>query len=227
MFMPRFFSFAIASAALVVLTGYSLADDLGLFSEHSDVGVTPQKGTAEYDSAKKEYKVTGGGANIWAQTDAFQFVYKQISGDATLSADVHFEGQGTEQHRKAALMFRQTLAPDAAYADVALHGDGLTSLQYRPVAGANTLEMRSAEKAPVHLTIERHADQFTISVGPVDGPMQKTGPMTIALTDPLFVGLAVCSHNAEVLETAVFSNVQITTRAAQNKRLELLVPVSN
>jgi hypothetical protein len=37
-------------------------------------------------------------------------------------------------HRKAALMIRQSLDPGAAYADVALHGDGLTSLQSRATA---------------------------------------------------------------------------------------------
>ncbi len=76
--------------------------------------------------------MTGGGANLWLNTDAFQFVYKRISGDVTLTADIHFVGQGVEEHRKATLMIRQSLQPDSAYADAALHGDGLTSLQYRP-----------------------------------------------------------------------------------------------
>jgi Tol biopolymer transport system component len=42
--------------------------------------------------------------------------------------------------------------------------------------------------------------------------MQASGPITIALKDPLYVGLAVCSHDANVLETAVFSNVKIETK---------------
>ena len=38
-------------------------------------------------------------------------------------------------------MIRQSLDPDSAYADAALHGDGLTSLQFRPTAGGETLEV--------------------------------------------------------------------------------------
>ena len=33
--------------------------------------------------------------------------------------------------------------------------------------------------------------------------------MTVQLTDPVYVGLAVSSHNADVLETAVFDNVSL------------------
>src|ERR1700728_1494918 len=141
------------------------AATLGMFDTHSDIGVTPKQGSAEYNSATGEYRVTGGGANMWAKTDAFQFVYSKISGDVTLTADVRFLGQGVEAHRKAALMVRQSLDPDSIYADVALHGDGLTSLQYRPAAGADTQEMRSDVKAPTRIRIERHGNQFSISVG--------------------------------------------------------------
>ena len=122
-----------AAIAIAVLStcGKSSHPRLGLFQQHKDIGVTPKKGKTKYNAKKDEYVITGGGANIWAKTDAFQFVYKQISGDVTLTADVHFLGQGVEPHRKAALMIRQSLDPDSAYADVALHGVRLTSLQSR------------------------------------------------------------------------------------------------
>lgn len=200
--------------ALVPLS-FSFESSFGIFSTHEDLGVTPLKGAAAYDADQKTYRVTGGGANIWSKTDAFQFVYKQWSGDAAFSADVQFEGQGTEQHRKAALMFRQSLAADAAYADVALHGDGLTSLQYRPTGGSETLEQRSDVKAPLRIRIERHTDQFTISVGAPGTPLRQTGPVTVHLADPVYVGLALCSHNAGVLETAVFSNVSLESAAGR------------
>jgi len=110
---------------------------LGLFEAHGDVGDTPKKGSVEYAPAA-EYRITGGGANIWRTVDAFQFVWKKLSGDVTLTADVHFIGTGTVAHRKAVLMIRQGLEPGAAYADVALHGDGLASLQFRPTGAAVT-----------------------------------------------------------------------------------------
>ncbi len=180
---------------------------LGIFEAQQDIGTNPKGGTAEYDAAKAEYRVTGGGANIWAKTDAFQFLYRKVSGDFTFTADVHFEGAGTEQHRKAALMIRQSLDADSAYADAALHGDGLTSLQYRLTSAAETQEIRSAIKGPMRIRIERQGNQFTLAAGKPGEELKTSGPVTVSLQDPVYAGLAVSSHNADVLETAVFSNV--------------------
>ncbi|HYW41348.1 MAG TPA: hypothetical protein VE959_00745 [Bryobacteraceae bacterium] len=189
------------------------ADGLGPFESSGDVGVTPQKGKIEFNSATGEYRVTGGGANMWATADAFQFVWKKMSGDTALTADVRFIGTGAVAHRKAALMIRQGLEPDSAYADVALHGDGLTSLQFRPTAAAETQEMQQAAKsdlsAPVRIRIERRADRFTMLAGKPGETLAPTGPATVTLHDPVYVGLAVCSHDANVLETAIFSNVSL------------------
>src|SRR2546425_8029565 len=127
----------------------------GIFEAHDDVGVTPKQGSVVYYSAAGEYRVTGGGANIWSTTDAFQFAWHRLSGDVTLTADVRFIGAGKVNHRKAVLMIRQGLDPGAAYADVALHGDGLTSLQFRPTAGAETEEVKAEGNAPRRIRIER------------------------------------------------------------------------
>jgi hypothetical protein len=37
----------------------------------------------------------------------------------------------------------------------------------------------------------------------------------VSMHDPVYVGLAVCSHNAQVLETAVFSNVVLEVQKPQ------------
>ena len=187
-----------------------VAASLGIFADHQDIGITPKKGDVQFDSKNGEYRVTGGGANMWFKTDAFQFVYKQVSGDMTLTADVHFVGQGTEAHRKAALMVRQSLEPDSPYADVAVHGDGLTSLQYRPGAGVDTEESRLPIKAPVKIRIERRGNEFMVSAGNPGEQMESTGPIIVVMQNPVYVGLAMCSHNADVLETAIFSNVTLT-----------------
>ncbi len=188
------------------------AGNLGTFEANTDVGVAPQKGKVEFDGAR-EYRVTGGGANMWAAADAFQFVWKKMSGDVALTADVHFIGVGAVAHRKAALMIRQSLDADSAYADVALHGDGLTSLQYRPTAAAMTLETQQPAKsdlsAPVHIRIERRGDRFTMLAGKPGEQLTTTGPASVTMHDPVYVGLAVCSHDANVLEAAVFSNVSV------------------
>jgi TolB protein len=199
---------------LAVFLGSALtlsAQTLGPLESYSDVGDTPKKGSVEYNADAGEYRITGGGANMWASTDAFHFVWKQLSGDVTLTADVHFIGTGAEDHRKAALIIRQSLEPDSAYADVARHGDGLTSLQYRLTAHAITEEVRSPVNGPVRIRLERHGDQFIMYAGSPGDDLKPSGPVTVVLHDPVYAGLAVCSHDANILETAVFSNVKIET----------------
>ena len=97
-------------------------EPMGAFEGHSDIGVVLHPGSAEYEAAARTYTVTGSGENMWAAKDAFHFVWKKVSGDVTLTADVAILGQGGDAHRKAVLMIRQNLDEDSAYADAALHG---------------------------------------------------------------------------------------------------------
>lgn len=187
----------------------------GIFEGVGDIGVTPKKGSAVFDAAKGEYRVTGGGANMWQSSDAFHFLWAKSSGDVAITADVRFEGAGVNAHRKAGLIIRQSLEPGSAYADAIVHGDGLTSLQYRPSEGALTQEARAESKGPLRLRIERRGDAFRIFSGAPGEQLKSTGPVTVALRDPVYVGLGVCSHDPEVLETAIFTNVSVE-RLAQS-----------
>jgi TolB protein len=198
--------------ALSCLAVLCAAQDRGIFESSGDVGETPQKGKVEFNRSAGEYRITGGGANMWAETDAFYFVWKKLSGDVTLTADVRFVGAGTVAHRKAALMVRQSLDAGSAYADAAVHGDGLTSLQFRPTAAAITQEARSELKGPQRIRVERRGDRFTLYAGAPGEELKPAGPVTVSLQDPVYVGLAVCSHDANLLETAVFTNVKLETQ---------------
>jgi TolB protein len=182
---------------------------IGLFDAQNDVGDNPRPGSATYDASKSEYRITGGGHNMWGASDAFHFVWKRASGNFAITADVKFIGKGVEDHRKAVLVVRQSLDTNAAYADVALHGDGLTALQFRPIPGAETSEVRSSVNGPVRIRLERRGAQFLMSVGKPGEPLVPSVPATVSLDGPVYVGLGVCSHDEKVLETAVFSNVSI------------------
>jgi hypothetical protein len=182
---------------------------LGVFKAHGDVGETPKRGSVEYDSATGGYRVTGGGANIWSTTDAFHFVWIKLSGDVTVAADIQFIGAGAVAHRKAVLMIRQGLEPGAPYADAALHGDGLTSLQFRTDRDKETQEVKAAVTAPQRIRIERHANEFTMYTGNSGGALTPSGSASVELQDPVYVGIGVCSHDTGMLETAVFSKLKI------------------
>src|SRR5436190_122856 len=105
--------------------------DLGIFTDATSVGATPPGCKAQFSSASGEYRITGGGNNMWDTGDDFYFVWKKVSGNISLTADIQFVGSSSAEHRKAVLLVRQNLDRGSAYADVAVHGNGLTALQFR------------------------------------------------------------------------------------------------
>ena len=182
---------------------------VGEFEDHADVGKVDRPGSADYDASRKEYRVTGSGENVWGKADAFHFQWRKASGDVSIGFKVQFVGEGKNAHRKACAMVRQSLDADAPYADVAVHGDGLISLQYRREKGGVTEEVKSPVKGPAAVRLERRGDAFKLFVAPEGKPEVAVGPVTVALKDPVYVGLAVCSHDAATSDTAVFSAVSL------------------
>lgn len=199
---------------LVISIPYADAQ-IGAFEDHRDIGNVLHSGRAVYDTAGKTYTVSGSGDNMWFGSDDFHFVWKRMSGNVALSADIRFIGTKGNNHRKAALLFRQSLNADSVYADVALHGDGLTSLQYRDRNGEDTHEVETAVSAPQRVRIEKRGDSVYVYVGDRSGQPQFSGAaMRLDFTGDFYVGLGVCSHDKDVTETAVFSNVDIESLPA-------------
>jgi TolB protein len=190
--------------------GESVQNAVGAFDGQSDVGTVLHAGSAVFDSSNKSYTIAGSGENMWFASDAFHFVWTKASGDVSLAADVSFLGTGGANHRKGVLMIRQSLDPDSVYADVALHGDGLTSLQFRDAKGGLTHEVQSNVSAPGTLRIEKHGDYFSMALAPLGGKLERaSGSVRIPIHGSYYVGLGVCSHDKNAVEKATFSNVAL------------------
>jgi hypothetical protein len=217
--MSRLF-LLMASALLVLGVRAELdarpgAEAIGIFEGHGDVGTVLHAGSVDYDAGKQSYTIAGSGENMWFAADAFQFVWKKVSGDVSLVADVNFLGQGKNPHRKAVLMVRQTLDGDSAYADVALHGEGLTSLQYRDEKGATTHEIQANLSAPRRLQLEKRGDYVYMLLAKSSDPVQVAGgSIRVPIHGTYYVGIGVCSHEKDIVEEAVFSNVTLQAPAA-------------
>jgi hypothetical protein len=52
---------------------------IGIFAASADIGAT-REGSTIYVRSSGEYRVTGGGADIWATADDFHFSWVQLSG---------------------------------------------------------------------------------------------------------------------------------------------------
>ena len=206
------FAFAGQNLAPAQQPGTVTAAAAGIFENHGDVGTVLHPGAVEFDAAKQTYAISGSGENMWFGSDAFQFAWKKMSGDVTLTADINFSGKGVNEHRKAVLMIRQSLDADSAYADVAVHGNGLTSLQYREEKGATTHEIQANISGPKRLRIEKRGAYFSLWLADEKGEFRPaSGSTRIALKEPFYVGLGVCSHDKDVVEKAAFSNVELKT----------------
>src|SRR5467141_2944867 len=186
----------------------------GIFEGRGNIGTVLHAGSVEFDAAKRSYTIAGSGENMWLGSDAFEFVWKKMSGDVTLTADISFLGKGVNENRKAVLMIRQSLDADSPYADAALHGNGLTSLQYREEKSAATHEIQANISAPARLRIEKRGAYFSLWLAEEKGEFHlASGSTRIVLKEPFYVGIGLCSHDKDVVERAVFSNVELKTAA--------------
>ncbi len=201
--------FVLSSMLIMSLLLYNCDQEkIALFENSTDIGSIKLSGSVTFNSGKQQYSITGSGANMWNTIDAFYFVWRKVSGDLKLSTNVTWIGKGKHDHRKAGLMIRQSLEPDAAYVDAVVHGDGLISMQYRDQKGAITREIQSLVKGLPYIQLERDGNLFTFSVAEESGRFKPVGSIKVSLFDPVYVGLAVCSHDSTIKETALFSDVQ-------------------
>jgi len=195
----------------ITIIHYSLnaQNKIGIFDSHTDVGKNVKPGSAKYNAQTQQYIISGAGTNIWGDHDEFQFVWKKTKGDFIVQTKAEFSGKGVEEHRKIGIMIRKNLDGNSPHINAVVHGDGLTSMQFRRSAGAQTEEMKMTITKANILQLERHGNIYIMRAA-VYGETFTTDTISdIDLGDDVYVGLFVCSHNANVLETAIFNNVSI------------------
>jgi TolB protein len=205
---------AVAIIALLIISTATHSSPrqkpLGLFEGQTDVGKVNQPGSCTFDDTKDEYSVAGSGTNMWGDHDEFHFVWKRMRGDFILTARTAFIGKGTEAHRKLGWIIRPGLETDSAQVSAVVHGDGLTSLQFRRSKGTVTEEIKSNVTAPDVVQLERKGKTYVMAVARFGEPFVTEQVSDIELGDDVYVGLFVCSHNKDVVEKATFRDVRIT-----------------
>ncbi|RZK42607.1 MAG: biopolymer transporter TolR [Hymenobacter sp.] len=233
--MPASTQRLLALFFLLFAVSHLQAQQLGIFEGQQDIGTGAKPGAGAYAPATQQYTVAGAGANVWGEHDDFHYVYKKISGDFILYARAEFVGRGVEPHRKMGWMVRQSLASNSPQVCVAVHGDGLTSLQYRRAAGAPTTETKAAITHADVVQLERTGRTFTMRVAQFGQPFVTAQVADLDLGADVYVGLFVCAHNADILEKATFRDVRLAVPAPAGlvpyrqylgSHLELLEPAT-
>jgi Tol biopolymer transport system component len=184
-----------------------------IFTGNSDIGSCNIKGSLVFNPASQDYVITGSGENIWFGSDQFHFAWRKLAGDFILTANVEFIGEGSQPHRKTGWMIRKSLDPGSEHISGTVHGDGLTSLQYRTSEGADMDERKSVISSPDVIQLERHGNQFIFSCAAKGNPFDTVMITDDDMTGEVYAGLFICSHDNSVSESARFYNVRITIPA--------------
>jgi hypothetical protein len=195
---------------LSVASALAQTGRLGAFTSSGDVGGPTRKGSTVFDGSKSEYRITGAGANIWAKEDQFQYVWREMSGNLSVTASMEFLGEGAA-HRKAGIMVRQSLDIDSPYIDIVIHGNGMPGVQWRNTKGdiTNAFDFPFDGPAKFKLKLVRQGSAVTVWAAKQGGELKELGHTQVQLGNPVLVGLAVCSHDANASDTLVFSDVSV------------------
>lgn len=199
---------------MFIITSFAQQKTLGVFTGSADVGHPKITGSTEYDEQTQTYTLKGAGYNIWFNRDEFQYLYKKLKGDFLVTANFQLTGKTGDAHRKFGWMLRETLDDNAVSYNAAVHGDGLTVLQWRSLKGAF---MRDPEdeiffaKKSQHqvIQLQRVGQKLTMRVANWGEPLQDVGSTDVTgLSDSVFVGIFVSSHNPDTSVEAKVWNVR-------------------
>ena len=204
----------IATLMLSSTLAFAQTNPIGVFQNNVDIGNPKNAGSADYNAVNQTYTIKGSGYNIWFNRDEFRYLYNKIKGDFVLTANFELVGKGTDPHRKVGWMIRNSADADAINASATLHGDGLTVMQWREMRGAYMRdpedEIFITKKNLQILQLERQGKKIIMRVANWGEPLQLVGSHEFAtMPDEVLAGLFVCSHNADVVETAKVWNVRI------------------
>jgi hypothetical protein len=188
---------------------------LGVFDNHADIGNPKNAGSAAYNKATKTYTLRGSGYNIWFARDEFQYLYKKIKGDFTVTANFEFVGDKGNNHRKVGWMLRESTDEKSIHVSAVQHGDGLAVIQWRVNTGE---EMKDPEgeiffpekKVFGVIQLKRVGKKLIMSVGDAGSPLKRVGEHVMDnMPSEALIGLFICSHDPESIEEAKVWNVKV------------------
>ncbi len=195
-----------ASAAVSVTTPAAVAGawagtDVGTVGVAGGLAVNPDGSVT----------VTGGGADIWNATDAFNFQSQPLVGNGSVVARVTAQSN-TNGAAKSGVMIRETTNADSRNVLLALTPGAGVVLQARTATHATPSYYKAvAGKAGVWLQLQRSGNTFTGLVS-ADGVTWTTvGSVSIPMVNDVRAGLAVTAHDNAKLNSTTFAHAAVTS----------------
>lgn len=172
-----------------------------------DIGGVGLAGSSEVNGTT--ITVRGSGADIWETADGFRFVYRAMTGDGEVRAQVA-SLSNTNPWAKAGVMIRESTASNARNVFACITAMNGSAAQARTVTGAATSYTSGPwVTAPHWVRLVRTGSQITAYTS-FDGASWTQGaPQEVSMGATVLVGFAVTSHDNSQLNTAVFTNTAV------------------
>jgi len=176
---------------------------------NTDIGAVGLPGSAS--SCDGKYTISGSGADIWGNTDAFQFVYTYVPVSTNCDIRAHIGSvQNTSPNAKAAVMIRETLDPASRHALVDVEPSAGIEFLFRTNTTGSTYGVTIANQAaPNWVRLTRTNNLFCAFWSPDGITWNQIGAATnIPMAGiSAYIGLAVCAHNNAGLNTSSLDSV--------------------
>jgi hypothetical protein len=171
-----------------------------------DVGSVWQTGGAEFRSGM--FRVRSSGTNIFADSDSFQFVFKQVRSNSQVVARV-LRVQWTDPWARAGVMMRESLAADARNVSLSVTAGRGGVFGARERKGAETsLALDRTMAAPYWLKLKREGDLFTALKSPNGKQWWTVEKVTLPMAEEVYVGLTVVGVRSETWNESRFEAVE-------------------
>ncbi|HTD64967.1 MAG TPA: hypothetical protein VK846_00350, partial [Candidatus Limnocylindria bacterium] len=177
--------------------------------EHQDIGNVVLAGNATYTTNTSTFTVAGAGADIWSTADSFHYVWQDAAGDCEIIARVATITD-SNPWAKAGVMIRESVAPNAANALIALTPQHGVVFQWRTANGGGSSFVEGPiVPAPYWVRLTRTNNLFK-AFHSADGSAwtQLGADLTMSMASNATFGLAVTAVNTNALNTSTFDFVR-------------------
>jgi hypothetical protein len=152
--------------------------------------------------------VQGGGSDIWGSSDHFNYAYRSLTGNGTITARVASQ-QNTNAWAKSGVMIRETTAANSRFVHVFVTPGHGVNMQYRSSTGGGAVQLAqiAGPVAPYWVRLVRSGSTFTGFTSADGVTWTQVGQVSVTMASGSLDGLAVIAHNNTALNTSTFDSV--------------------
>ncbi len=194
----------------------------------ADIGGPSPAGSAGFCGG--QFTVSGGGADIWGTSDAFQFVYVYVpvSTNCDIRAQV-LSVQDTSGNAKAGIMIRETLAANSRHAMADVEPSAGIEFITRTNTGAYANSAVVGGTAPNWVRLTRTNNNFQAYYSGDGNSWTQIGSTVVIsnMAVSAYAGLIVCSHDDGTPNTSLIDNVAASFITNLPPTVSWIVPTNN